>query len=286
MKEVFTNQKKNIVIFAISILALIIIKTSFFNIYEGEQASAFMFGKAKRDYTTSGLNFKLPWESIKKVEKKLQLHTAGALTLQEKTKKKLLIDYFCIFKIDNPKTYFTKIVSMEKARHRMDDHLGSDVAAIIGQNSFEDIVTNNRQGLLDTIKSSSNKGLDDIDISIKFLSFNRVELPDENKAAVFGDMIADRKKISDGYLSEGQKIKDSIMSFADFQATEIVAKAEKDASIIMGRADSLRLHMLNKAYNKSKDLFQIYNEIETFKKSYSENTEWILTPENLIIMPK
>lgn len=285
MKTIFQNAKPNIILFVVSIFAFIIISSSLFTIKEGEQASAFLFGKPKRDYTESGLKTKWPWERVIKVDKRLLLYNAREMTLQEKTKKKLLLDYFCLFKIDNPKTYFTKVVDMNKAYHRIDDHISSDIAAILGENVFEDIVTNNRQGLLDTIKSSSNHGLDDIDISIKFLSFNRVELPDENKKAVFNDMIADRQKITDGYLAEGQKLKDSIVSHANFRADDIVAKARRDAEAIKGSADSTRLAMLNKAYAKSKPLFHIYNEIETFKKVYSKNTEWIIPQEKLISIP-
>jgi modulator of FtsH protease HflC len=283
--KVFTETKQNIKALIVMVVIFLLFSSSLFKIYEGEQASAFFFGKATRDYTTSGLHIKFPLESIKKVNKRLILHTARALTLQEETKKKLLIDYFCLYKIDNSKTYLTKVVTKEKAQHRIDDNLGSDVAAVIGRSAFEDIVTNKRQDILDTIKFLSNRGLKDIDLSLRFVSFNRVELPDENKAAVFGDMIADRNKISAGYKAEGQRIKDSIMSYADFQAAQIVAEANKEASQIMGSADSLRMNMLNKAYNKSKELFKMYNEVETFKKSYSKNTEWILTPENLIVKP-
>ena len=75
------------------------------------------------------------------------------------------------------------------------------------------------------------------------------------------------------------------MSDADFQSNDILAQANKNASVIMGRADSLRLNMLNKAYAKSKTLFTLYNKIETFKMSYSTNTEWILTPDNMVLMP-
>lgn len=282
MKKVFENTRINLIFAIILVVISVLLLSSLFTIREGEQASAFLFGKAKRDYTHAGLHAKLPWESIKKVDKRLLLYNAREMTLQEKTKKKLLIDWFCLFQIDNPKTYFTKVGTMAKAYHRIDDHISSDVAAILGENIFEDIVTNNRQILLDTIKGSSNKGLDDIDISVKFLSFNRVELPDENKEAVFSDMVADRNKISQGYLAEGQRIKDSISSSADFQAEDIRSNAKRLAEEIRGSADSTRLAMLNRAYAQSKELFHLYNEIETFKKAYSKNTEWILTPENLI----
>lgn len=277
----FTSQKTNIVLSIILIVFLIVCNTSLFTINEGEQASAFLFGKSKRDYTNPGLRVKWPWEKVIRVDKRLLLHTAGAMTLQESTKKNILIDYFCLFKVDNPKTYFTKVVSIEKAKDRIDDHVGSDIAALIGKSAFDDIVTNNRQELLDKTKKSSNKGLDDIDISIKLLSFNRVELPAENRAAVFGDMIADRNKISKGYLAEGQRIQDSIQSAADYTVSQILSSAHRQADSIKGTADAIRLQLLNNAYAKSKELFMLYNEIETFKAAYAKNTEWVLTPDNL-----
>lgn len=277
------NPKKNTIGFVVVILLLIACSSILFSVKEGEQASAFFFGKPTRDYLTPGLHVKWPWpiETINRVDKRLLLYTAREIILQEKKQKNLLIDWFCLWKVDNPKTYFTKVVNKGKAERRIDDNVSSDIAATLGENLFEDIVTNNRQKLLQEIHESSNKGLDDIDLSIKFLSFNRVELPNENKPAVFSDMIADRQKISNGFMAEGQKLQDSIKSNADYLASKIRSEAKLEAGIIKGRADSTRLALLNNAYNKSKELFRVYNEIETFKKSYSKNTEWTLTPDNL-----
>lgn len=281
---IFKNPKTNWILTIVVLIGFFLFSSSVFVLREGEQASAFAFGKPRRDYTTPGLKLKAPWpfETLSFVDKRLLLYSGKEMILQEKTKKKLLIDWFCLYRIDNPKTYFTKVVSLANAERRIDDNVSSDIAAILGENVFEDIVTNQRQNFLGLIQRASNRGLDDIDLSIKFLSFNRVELPDENKAAVFRDMISDRQKISNGYLAEGHKIKDSIQSAADFQVAEIISAAERESAIIKGAADSTRLAIMNKAYTKSKELFRIYNEIETFKKSYSKNTEWILTPETMI----
>lgn len=282
MKKILTNTKPNVICALISIVLIIIINLSVFTIRQGEQASAFLFGHAQRDYLTPGLKAKYPWESVNKVDKRLLLHKADAMTLQDITKKNLLIDYFTLFKIDNPKTYFTKVGTMEKAYHRIDDHLGSDINAVLGKNTSEDIITHKRSDLLSQIKKSTNEGLDDIDISLQFVSFNRVELPNENKESVFQDMIADRNKISNGYNGQAKQIKDSIQSEVDFRVTQIISTAQKNASIIMGKADSIRLHTLNTAYAKSKELFRLQNKIETFKRAYAENTEWYVTPEELL----
>jgi membrane protease subunit HflC len=289
MKKVFQNPKSNWIAASIVVVLWIIFSSMLFTVKEYEKAAAFKFGKYVREYNTPGLKIKAPWpfETIYKVDTRLQLHSAREMTIQEKTKKKLLIDYFILYRIERPKTFFTKIDgNIQKAIHRLDDHTGSDVAAIIGESGFDDIVTNNRQTLLDTIQKMSNRGLEDIDLKIHFMSFNRVELPDENKPAVFRDMINDRNKISSQYRSEGQMISDEITSNADFLVADIVAKANMQADSIRGRADQERIAILNKGYAQSAPLFRIYNEIETYKKSYSRNTEWVLDGKNILTPPK
>jgi membrane protease subunit HflC len=289
MKKIFTDTKSNWIATVIVVVVFIIVSSMLFTIKEYEKAAAFQFGKYAREYNTPGLKVKAPWpfETVYKVDTRLQLHSAREMTIQEKTKKKLLIDYFTLYRIERPKTFFTKIGgNMEKAIHRLDDNTGSDVAAIIGESSFDDIVTNKRQQLLDTIQKMSNRGLEDIDLKIYFMSFNRVELPDENKAAVFRDMINDRNKISSQYRSEGQMVYDSITSNADFLVADIIAKANRTADSIKGRADQERIAILNKGYAQSAPLFRIYNEIETYKKAYTKNTEWILDGKTLLSPPQ
>lgn len=285
MNNVFINQKQNWIFFIVVLLITVLCTLSSFTLHESEQSSAFAFGQQKRDYLNAGLHFKGPWENIIKVDKRLMLHTANATTYKDLKKKNLLIDHFCLFQIDSPKKFLLAITDLGKAYHRMDDNLTSDIAAVIGNNISEDIVTNNRQQHLDKIKGMSNKGIVDIGISIRFLSFNRVELPNENKPAMFADMIADRNKISGAYTAEGDRIYDSITSNADFLANDILAKAKYEASRIMGSADSLRLSKLNIAYSKSKPLFKIYNQIQTYESVYKNKTEWVMSPDNLIALP-
>lgn len=103
--------------------------------------------------------------------------------------------------------------------------------------------------------------------------FNQVELPDENRAAVFADMIADREKISKGCLTEDQRIKHSIQSEVDCTVFQILSTASKQADSIKGTADAIWLLLLNNAYAKSKELFMLYSEIEIYKSDYAKNTE-------------
>ena len=289
MKNIFTSQKANTLAAFIVIIVWILGSSVFFTVKEYEKAAAFRFGEYMREYNTPGLKIKWPWpyEIVYKVDVRLQLYSPKEMVLQERTKKKLLIDFFTLYKVESPMIFFTKVGgSMTKATHRLDDNITSDIAAVIGESTFDEIVTSSRQTLLDNIQEKSNRGLEDIKLKVCFLSFNRVELPDENKAAVFRDMINNRNKISSQYRSEGQMISDSITSNADFLVADILAKAEMQANTIKGQADQERISILNKGYAQSAPLFRIYNEIETFKKAYSKNTEWILDRKNILNPPK
>jgi membrane protease subunit HflC len=286
MKKIFSDAKTNWIGFIILVIVFMIGNSMFFSLKEYEKASAFSFGKFSREYMEAGLHIKAPWpfETLYRVDTRLQLYNAKEMTIQERSKKKLLIDYFVLYRVNSPKLYFTKVGGNKRqAIHRVDDHTSSDVAAVVGETNFDDVVTNKRQQLLDSIKAMSNRGLNDIALEVQFISFNRVELPDENKLAVFQDMIKDRNKISSLYLAEGQQIKDSIQSYADYEAANIVATARMRADSIRGAADAERLHILNEGYAQSQKLFAIYNKIETYKKSFKgDKTEWIMQKSNAL----
>ncbi|MDR0859538.1 MAG: hypothetical protein LBO09_00720 [Candidatus Peribacteria bacterium] len=286
MKKIFENQKLNQIGAIIVILLFIVGYRSVFELRESEQAAAFIGGAPQRNYTQAGLNLKFPWESLRIADKRLLLHTGKELILQERTHKNMLFDYFTLFHIDNPILYMTKVGDLGKATRRIDDNLGSDIAAVIGANTLDDIVTYRRPELLDTIKAMSNDGLSDIALSLRFFSFNRVELPDENKPAVYSDMIADRTKISTSYQEEGHRMAKEITSEADSRARTIRSTAEAMADSITGKADGDALELMNRAYSRSKELFELYNEVETYKKAYGENTEWIIDGKNLLTPPK
>ena len=286
LKKILVEPKANIIAAAVIAFVYIVGAFSLFTLKEGEQAAAFRWGEAKRNYTTAGLKVKYPWEEVIRADKRLLLHSGQEATLQEKDKKNLLIDYFAIWRIKEPTIYLTKVGSIAKATRRIDDNIGSDAPAILGENLFVDIVTNNREILLDSIKAMSNRGLDDIALDIELLSFNRVELPKENQAAVFNDMIADRSRISAAHRAQGTKLKDSIMTSADRRVREIVSAATMQADSIIGLADATKLEILNRAYARSKPLFEEFNKIETYKKAYSNNTEWIMKGDRILTLPK
>ena len=286
MKKIFFNTKANWICAGIVLFLILLANLSLFKVKEYEQAATFVFGEFSREYKTPGLKCTYPWARKYKVDIRLQLHTTREMTLQEETKKNLLVDYFTLYKMESPYTFFTQVDGdLIKAIHRLDDNTSSDVSAVLGESSFNDIVTNRRQDILDSIKMMSNRGLEDIALKIYFMSFNRVELPNENKIAVFNDMISNRNKIASQYRSEGQMYYDSIKSHADFLVNDILAIADRQADSIMGRADKEAIAIRNKGYAQSAPLFKIYNEIETYKLAYGTKTKWIIEKKNMLKPP-
>ncbi|MDR2541022.1 MAG: hypothetical protein LBD11_04505 [Candidatus Peribacteria bacterium] len=289
MKKILFETKWNSLVALVVIILFIIGKSTFFTLREYEKAAAYHFEEFSRSYMEPGLHFKWPWpfETVNRLDTRLQLYEGKPTVIKEKNKKNLLIDPFLLWKPINPNTFFTKLGgNMTRAIHRLEDHTGAVVNRVLGSSNFDDIVTNNRQNILDTIKSISNEELKDIDLSVALFSFNRVELPPENQQSVFDRMISERTKVVQGIDADGERIYKEITTSADFTANNIRNNANRMADSIKGVADKERLAIMNAFAIKSRSLFDLYNKIETYKKSYGENTEWILDGKEILNTPK
>jgi membrane protease subunit HflC len=289
MNKILFEVKWNCLAMLITLIVIIVGNSSIFSLREYEKAAAYHFGEFSRSYTEPGLHFKWPWpfETVNRLDTRLQLYEGKPTVIKEKNKKNLLIDPFLLWKPINPNTFFTKLGgNMTRAIHRLEDHTGAVINRVLGSSGFDDIVTNNRQDILDTIKAISNEELKDIDLILALFSFNRVELPAENQQSVFERMVNERKKVVKGIHADGERIYKEITSDADFTANDIRNNAKRISDSIKGVADEMALAILNGFAAKSKSLFDLQNKIETFKKSYGENTEWILDGENILAPPK
>jgi membrane protease subunit HflC len=289
MKKVFFDVKSNCMAALILLIIIIIGASSIFSLREYEKAAAYHFGEFSRSYIEPGLHFKWPWpfETVNRLDTRLQLYEGKPTVIKEKNKKNLLVDPFLLWKPINPNTFFTKLGgNMTRAIHRLEDHTGAVVNRVLGSSNFDAIVTTNRQEILDTIKAISNDELKDIDLVVALFSFNRVELPSENQQSVFERMVNERNKVVKGIDADGERIYKEITSDADFTANDIRNNAKRMSDSIKGVADEKALAILNNFAAKSKPLFELQNKIETFKKSYGENTEWILDGKEILAHPK
>jgi len=124
---------------------------------------------------------------------------------------------------------------------------------------------------------------DQYGINIRDIKIKVLDLPDENKEAVYRRMITERNNIAAAYKAQGESEAQVIRNTTDAEVTVMLseAKAKAEATIAEGEAEYMRI--LSAAYNdESKaDFYNFSLELDTLKESVTNgNTTLFLDSSN------
>ena len=127
------------------------------------------------------------------------------------------------------------------------------------------VPTQGRRAILNRVTTTCRSMAEDYGIYIVDVRIKRADLPEENQAAVFARMQAERNRISNRYRAEGRRMSDVIMANTDLQVDSISAKANRTALTIRGTADSTAAAIYAEAYNSYPDFYSFIQSLETLE---------------------
>lgn len=81
----------------------------------------------------------------------------------------------------------------------------------------------------------------------------KIDLPDDNKTAVFNRMISERNNIAAAYLAEGESEAKEIRNEADKKAQIMLAEAEAQAATIRAEGDAEYMRILSEVYDSPEE---------------------------------
>jgi modulator of FtsH protease HflC len=205
--------------------------------------------------------------------------------INTKDKKRIIIDNYAVWRITNPKDMITNAGTQISAESRMEEFIYSVVRTELGQLNYDEIINDentSRGSLNDRVTARVNQllkadkyGIDVVDVRMK-----RTDLPPENEQSVYTRMISERQSIAQKYLSEGDAGKRTIEASTDRLVQEMVAIAQKEASIITAEGESEAAKIYNKSFSKDPEFYALYRTLETYKKTIGEDTMIILPSDS------
>lgn len=181
-------------------------------------------------------------------------------------------------------------VKIEANDAEMDDIEINDIASsvtdeegnIIDEENVEDvqvIVISDR--LLSCIGNQCDQyGIEITDVKIKVL-----DLPDENKEAVYNRMITERNNIAAAYKAQGESEAQIIRNTTDAEVSIMLSEAEAEADATVAEGEAEYMKILSEAYNdESKADFYLFTlSLDALKESVANgNTTIFLDEKNPI----
>lgn len=272
------NLRKFIYIAVPIILVVAILLGNAFIIKPNEYGIIKQFGRIVKVIDNDGLKFKVPFvQTVSKLPQHVLFYDVPATEINTFDKKRILVDYYTVWKITEPINMLETLKTIDGAESRLSDIMYSNVRNELGKLEYGAIINpddNNRgnvdavvQDDINEILNSNKNGIEVVDIQIK-----RIDLPESNEQSVYKRMISERASKAQEYLSQGDAENTKITANADREVAELIAKTDREAEEITAEGEREAAKIYNESYGQDAEFFKFYTTIDSYKTSIDGET--------------
>ena len=253
------------ILLVVLILVLLIGSTNCFVVtYQNEYTVIRQFGEVVDIRDEAGISFKLPFiQNTQTLPNTVMLYDLPVSDVITKDKKTMVADSFVLWRISDPQQFIRTLnSSVSNAESRLSTLVYNSMKnTISGMNQTE--VISGRDGLLaQAIKDGVGNGLEQYGIELIAVETKRLDLPDDNKEAVYQRMISERNNIAAQFTAEGESEAQMIRSQTDKEVEIMISQAKAQAEILEAEGEAAYMRILSDAY-ADKDRAEFYNFVRS-----------------------
>lgn len=278
---------KKIGIIVVAFILVIVASSSIVVTAENEFKLIRQFGKVNRVITEAGINFKIPFvQSVDTLPNEILLYDLASSDVITKDKKTMITDSYVLWKITNPLKFAQSLnSSILNAERRLDTVVYNSTKNIIGSRNQDAIISERDGELTKAIMDNIGSTMDQYGIEIITIETKRLDLPSDNKAAVYERMISERGNIAATYTAEGEAEAQKIKNTTDKEITILLSEANKQAEILKSEGEAEYMRILAEAYadESRTDFYSFVRSLDAAKASLKgENKTLILSEDSPI----
>ena len=272
---------KRLIALILPVLALVGL-SSIFIVDETEQVVILQLGKPVKTIVDPGFNAKLPFPFQEKIvfDDRLLEYDSPPEEILSKDKKSLIVDNYVRWKIIDPLQFLKTVQAIPTAKSRMDDIVYSELRRELGTHDMVEIITENREDIMDVVTKASNEATLSYGISVIDVRIRRVDLPSENEESIYARMEAERKRQANKFRSEGSEEAQKIRAATDRDKTIILADAYKEAEKIRGEGDAKAVQVYARSYSSDPKFYEFVRTLDAYKKVVDDKTTLVLPSDS------
>lgn len=241
--------KKNPISLAVGVILLLIFVALIFcfQVRSTEMAVVTTFGRFSRAVAEPGLYFRLPqpFQKIYKFDQRLQVFERKYEQNFTRDKKTPVVSVFVGWRIADARAFLElHNGDIGKAETALESIVRDAKNSVLGRHDFSELVSPDpAQVHFDLIESEMKEtmavnALKSAGIKVELVGIKQLGLPESLTAKVFDRMKTEREKLVKSYIAEGEAEATKIKSGAERERQELLAKANRDAQILLGEAEA------------------------------------------------
>ena len=255
--------------------------------HENEYSLVRQFGKIDHVVSNAGISFKLPFiQSVDRLPKQTLLYDLSPSDVITSDKKTMICDSYILWHITDPLKFAQTLnCSITNAESRLDAIVYNSTKNVISSTSQDDVISGRNGALSQAVIANIGASLDQYGIELLAFETKKLDLPSDNKAAVYERMISERDNIAATYTAEGSSEAQMIRNSTDKEVTVMLSEAEKQAEILIAEGEAEYMRILSEAYAdpSRQEFYSFVRSLDALKASMKGgNKTVILSPDSPI----
>lgn len=278
------KSKTPAIIAVIIILLLLIVGSNSIVVTQENQYTLIkQFGSVERIVTSAGLSFKIPFiQSTDTLPKTMLLYDLTASDVITQDKKTMVVDSYVLWKITDPLKFTQTLTTIGNAEARINTIVYNSMKNVISSMLQNDVISARDGALSTSIMGNIGSNVDQYGIALVSVETKHLDLPSDNKAAVYERMISERNNIAASFTADGEKEAKLIRTKTDNEIVVSVSEAEAEAEKIISEGEAEYMRILSSAYNTEEraDFYTFVRSLDAAKRSLRGDKTLVLTSDS------
>ncbi len=252
-----TAKKATAGVIAIVILVLLVIvgAESLYVVRQNEYGVVLEFGAVQDIRAAPGLYVKVPFiQSVSTLPKTMLLYDLPISDVITADKHSMVLDSFALWRISDPRLFIESLSgSVANAESRINAIVYNALKTVISSQKQEAIISGRDGEIVQLVMENIGDNFDRYGIEMIAVETKTLDLPDDNKDAVFTRMISERNNIAASYAAEGAAEAKRIRNSADKKVEITISEAKAKAETIRAEGDAEYMRILSEIYDTDEE---------------------------------
>ncbi len=210
-------------------------------------------------------------------DRRLQRYDAERQEVQLSDGKLMEVDYFVVYRIDNPQLFREQLRSEARLQSFLDDNSFGPVRDVLATVPLDALLSVRRQSVMRKISDAMAENLRPRGVAVLDVRLRSTDYPEGNLPQTYQRMIKERERFARKFRAEGEEESRKVRSQADLESQVLRAEAKRQASELRGEGDSEATRVYAEAYNQDPEFYVFMRSLEAYRKALDGETTVILS---------
>ena len=266
------------------VVIAVLIFSSIYIVDVRERALVLRFREVVTVRETPGLGIKVPLlDSVVKYDARILGLPTSPMEVTPLDDRRLVVDAFARWQVVDAQRVYqaTQGLGLPRVQERLDSIINSAIRQVLGSVPSTTVRSDDRTPLMNRIRDLARSEAEDLGVRVIDVRLTRTDLPEQNLAATFARMRAEREREAADEVARGGEAAQRVTAAADRQVVVLTSDARRQAEIVRGEADAERNRIYAEAFGRDPEFFAFSRSLTSYERAMKgENTSMVMRPDS------